>query len=701
MGVMNRLRDNAGAILIVLVFAFGVIWVLNDVGLFDVTGARASGNLIVVDGEGISIEEYQNRVSTEQSILQQQNPEIGPQGLDEASERAFQGLVEDKLIEREMARLGVTVSDEEVRQMIIGPNPHPIIRANFSDGQNGVNRAALQSFIDQTRENPEARQQLIQLEQYLRAQRQQEKFAGLVGATARVSEAEVVEAYNRSKRITTADVVGVRYAVVPDDSARVSDDEVRAYYRAHQDQFERKKTWAVTVAGASKQPSAEDSALVRRDLEGVRARFGEATDDSTFLVQEGSERPYAAGFVKPSELEPAVAAALYPNPQPGQIVGPIYSGSDALLVKVKAVRPAEGAGYARARHILISAPQADSAARRPAIARINDLKQRLAQGASFETLARENSQDPASSIQGGDLGWFTRDAMVAAFANAVFNNPVGTIVGPVETEYGVHLIEVTGRATQDVQVATYGLRLRAESNTLRRAEDQLEDFRYEAEQGADDTAAEARRLGLDHEQYEYQDGQFVYPGVGRSAAVRRFLERADAGDVSPVFELDERFVVVVVREVTAAGVRPFDEVRDEATQLARNEKRKQVAVRRLRREVARGFDGLAERVMGQAVTASLSGEAFEVSGFGPQPRLAGALFVTPQGRTTPVIEGFDAAFVARATQVASVGQIPAAEREAILQRLLNQKRQVIGARFRAALREAADVEDNRAEFLSE
>ncbi|HYE59061.1 MAG TPA: SurA N-terminal domain-containing protein, partial [Rhodothermales bacterium] len=164
---MNRLRDNAGAILIVLVFAFGVIWVLNDVGLFDVTGARAAGNLIVVDGEGISIEEYQNRVQQEQSMLQQQNPEIGPQALDEASERAFEGLVEDKLIEREMRRLGITVTDEEVRQMIIGPNPHPLIRANFSDGQNGINRAGLQQFLDAAEENPEARQQLIQLEQYL------------------------------------------------------------------------------------------------------------------------------------------------------------------------------------------------------------------------------------------------------------------------------------------------------------------------------------------------------------------------------------------------------------------------------------------------------------------------------------------------------------------------------------------------------
>ncbi|HYE59523.1 MAG TPA: peptidylprolyl isomerase, partial [Rhodothermales bacterium] len=358
-------------------------------------------------------------------------------------------------------------------------------------------------------------------------------------------------------------------------------------------------------------------------------------------------------------------------------------------------------GYVRARHILISAAQTDTAAVRQARARLNDVRQRIEQGASFEVLARETSQDPASAAQGGDLGWFSRDQMVAPFAEAAFGAAPGSIVGPVQTEYGLHLIQVLGKATQDVQVAIYGTRLRAESSTLRRAEDQLEDFRFEVEQGNDSTSAEARRLGLNHEEYEYADGQFVYPGVGRSGAVRRFLDRADDGDVSPVIELDERFVVLVVRDVTPEGVRPLEEVRDQATQLARNEKRKQIVVNRLRRELARGFDGLAQRVMGQAVTASLSGEAFDVSGFGPQPRLAGALFVTPQGRMTPVIEGVEAAFVARATQVSNVGQIPASEREAITQRLLNQKRQVIGARFRAALREAAEVEDNRAEYLSE
>ncbi len=701
MGVMNRLRDNAGAILIVLVFAFGVIWVLNDVGLFDVSGARTAGNVIVVNGEGISVDEYQNRVQQEQNILQQQNPEIGPQALDEATDRAYNGLIEDKLIEHEMNRLGITVSDAEVRDMITGPNPHPIIRANFSDGQNGINRAGLQQFIDQTRENPEARQQLIQLEQYLRAQRQQEKFAALVGATARVSDAEVLDAYNRDKRLTTADVVGVRYATISDDSARVSDDEVQAFYKNHRDLFERKKGWSVSVVSASKQASKEDSAAVRSDLDRLRDRFAAAADDSTFLAQEGSTRPYTPGFVKPNELDPAIAAAIYPTPQAGQVIGPVFSNKEALLVKVKGVRPAEGAGYVRARHILISAPAADSAGRQRAALRLNELKAQIASGASFETLARANSQDPGSAAQNGDLGWFTRDQMVKPFSDAAFGGSVGQVIGPVFTEFGVHLLQVTGRANSDVQVATYSTALRAEGTTLRRAEDKLEDFRYEMEQGADSAAAEAQRLGLMHEQYDYADGQFVYPGVGRSPAVRRFLDNADAGDLSPVVELDDRFVVLQVHKVTPEGVRPFDEVREEATALARNDKRKEIAIRRLRRELARGFDGLATRVMGQQESATLSGTNFALASFGAQPRLAGALFVTPQGRMTPVIEGMEAAFVARATQVATVAQIPVAEREALVQRLVGVKRQTIGSRFRTALRESAEITDNRSKLFTD
>ena len=88
---------------------------------------------------------------------------------------------------------------------------------------------------------------------------------------------------------------------------------------------------------------------------------------------------------------------------------------------------------ATARHILVSTE-----------ARANELKAAIANGASFADVAKENSSCP-SSQQGGDLGSFGPGEMVPEFDKVVFSAPVNEVQGPVRTQFGYHLIEVTSR----------------------------------------------------------------------------------------------------------------------------------------------------------------------------------------------------------------------------------------------------------------
>lgn len=73
---------------------------------------------------------------------------------------------------------------------------------------------------------------------------------------------------------------------------------------------------------------------------------------------------------------------------------------------------------------------------------------RLAAGEDFETVAREASQDPGSAANGGDLGYFTRDRMVAPFAEAAFALEVGAVSDPVQSQFGWHVIKVEDRRQQ-------------------------------------------------------------------------------------------------------------------------------------------------------------------------------------------------------------------------------------------------------------
>lgn len=103
----------------------------------------------------------------------------------------------------------------------------------------------------------------------------------------------------------------------------------------------------------------------------------------------------------------------------------------------------------RARHILLRVDEERSAEQ--AREQVAAIRARLAAGEDFAAIAAEVSDDPGSAAQGGDLGFFGRGRMVPEFEEAAFSAPVGELVGPVETDFGLHLIEVIERRPGGVE----------------------------------------------------------------------------------------------------------------------------------------------------------------------------------------------------------------------------------------------------------
>lgn len=89
---------------------------------------------------------------------------------------------------------------------------------------------------------------------------------------------------------------------------------------------------------------------------------------------------------------------------------------------------------AAARHILVSTEE-----------QCNQLKQQIADGADFAELAKQYSSCP-SGRDGGALGVFSPGQMVREFDEVVFSAPIGVVQGPVKTQFGYHLVEVTQRS---------------------------------------------------------------------------------------------------------------------------------------------------------------------------------------------------------------------------------------------------------------
>ena len=698
MGVMTKMRESTGVILWILVLSFGGLWVLQDSGALDNIGFQQRQNIAVVDGEPITYQEYTQALEQEVRAYQQRSGEPASQAVrDQYADVIYDRLVENKLREREMDRLGIRVTDTEVREMFMGANPDPIVAQLFPDGEGGINRAQLQSVVD----NPEATADLIAIEDYLRAKRRAEKLNALLNAAIRVTDAEVDAEHVRRNRTASARYVALRYAEIPDSAVTVTDDDLEDFYDEHRDDFERERTVSIDFVALSQEPSAEDSAAVMNDLAELRAGFAATEDDSAFVAQNFTQTPYDGAYVNAGGLAPEVAQAVFADPTEGRVVGPILVGDEARLVKITGVREA-AAPAVRARHILIGQRGDTEAQRAQQLVQAQQLRERLAGGESFETLARQYSQDPGSASRGGDLGWFGRGQMVAPFEEAAFDAPVGQVVGPVETDYGYHLILPTARTSQEVQLAQVSHVVGATSATLRTVRDKADDLKYYTEEGGD-FAAEAERQGLDVQQAVLQGDQQFIPGLGNSRTVRSFVARAKKGDVSDVIDTGTAFVVVRVADVQPEGYRSLAEVREEIEPRVRLEKKKEVQVATLREALdANGFDGLVAVTGGTSgSTPDLSATNPTVPGLGREPAFVGTAFGLEPGQTSGVVAGTNAAFVVRTTDVtaADPAQMTDAQRTQLRNELVNRERQRLVNQWLEKLRDGAEIEDHRALFL--
>ena len=226
-----------------------------------------------------------------------------------------------------------------------------------------------------------------------------------------------------------------------------------------------------------------------------------------------------------------------------------------------------------ASHILVAvkpgASDADRAAAKDKAERL--AKEVRASPARFAEIAKANSEDPGSAAQGGDLGTFARGSMVKAFEDAVFAAKSGDIVGPVETEFGYHVIRVTGieagrtRSFDEVKAEIeQDLKRNRAQAQFAQAADQLQNLVYEQ---ADSLAPAAKALGVEVVQTPLVTrSQVQQLALGNAKFVQALFapesiqgkRNTDAIEVGPNALMSGRIV-----EYKAAAPRPFDEVKDE------------------------------------------------------------------------------------------------------------------------------------------
>jgi peptidyl-prolyl cis-trans isomerase D len=198
------------------------------------------------------------------------------------------------------------------------------------------------------------------------------------------------------------------------------------------------------------------------------------------------------------------------------------------------------------------------------------IKRQLDRGESFEDLARTYSTDASNADRGGDLGWFGPGRMVPAFEEAAFAAEPGSIVGPVETRFGLHLIKVNGHEERDKgdgemeeQVSAQHILIKYEASSMTHSDLRAKaDALYEDAQNGNFEVLCAERGFEIKEGRPFAKGGNV-PGVGRSARASDLVYAAQEGSViNPVYDARGGWFVMRLKKVMPEGLKPLSEVRD-------------------------------------------------------------------------------------------------------------------------------------------
>ena len=327
MGVMTKFRDNTGIILWILIGSFGLLWVVMDV--FDpnalMMGPRTLGS---VNGEAISYEEYNGRVQYYSNAYSQQTGQSMNSELRAAYEsQVWEEIVSAKLLEQKMDELGITVTDDELLDMVYGENPDPLIRQYFQREDGTIDPFMVQNVLSDEQYSQEA----IAIELQLRQKRRQEKLSNYITSGLQVTQTEIEREFVWRNTFAELEYLRFPYSDVNESTIQIPDTDLYSYYNANKELYTQEKSYRANYVRFSTLPTSEDSAIIREELENLRTDFAIAESDSVFLVMQQSSTPFNGVLVDKDELREEYEAVL--SVAVGEVTEVLDLGTSAAIIK--------------------------------------------------------------------------------------------------------------------------------------------------------------------------------------------------------------------------------------------------------------------------------------------------------------------------------------------------------------------------------
>jgi peptidyl-prolyl cis-trans isomerase D len=348
--MMQAFRNAAKPLMVVVAITFFAWLVLDLSGITGGTGLLTQTSVGKVNGQSIDARSYQNVV--QQSIDARQRQNSGPMGLEDyqqVRDEVWDQIVQNNVLNAEYRRRGINVSEDEIVQAIRTSPPPEFRNVPEFQTDSQFDMGKYQRWLTSS----VAQQYLPSLEAQYRDELMRNKLFRVVTSDIYLSDAALWQRYRDEHEMVKVSLTAiVPRNAVPDSAVRVSDADVAAYYKAHQNEFQRPKSAFLSFVALPRLATAADTAAVKARADSARAEILAGTPFADVARRESADSASAVkggdlGEWTKGSMDPAFDSAAFSLPL-NTVSQPVRSQFGFHLIEITSRK----GNKAKGRHIL-------------------------------------------------------------------------------------------------------------------------------------------------------------------------------------------------------------------------------------------------------------------------------------------------------------------------------------------------------------
>ena len=600
-------------------------------------------------GENISVQEYQKLIDEYQSAIKftMQRDNLTNQELNQVNDQVWQQLVSNRVIEADAEKVGLTVTEKEIQNVLNeGTNPM-LVQTPFVNQQTGrfdVN--ALKQFFDSYNKAKAAKSPQVEqmqtiydywlfVEKNLRAQLLGQKYQALLASCVLSNKAEAKMAFKDNNEESQIQLASLAYSTVKDADVKVTDDDLKAKYEELKPAFRQNvETRDIKFVDFQIKASAADRSQVVKEMNDFQKQLASAEDPAAVVSKSGSEIPYLGLPVsnKAYQQYPDIASKI--DSLSVGTTGVVENAQDNTLNIIRVLSKAQLADSIQFRQINIAAATPDEAR-----AKADSIQKALAGGADFDALAKRYGQT-------GEKVWFTGQQYEMApsmnqdnrtFINALLNGEVNATQNLALTQGNIILQVLDKKAfTTKTTAAVIKKIVDFSKATRSNAYNKFSEFVAKSSTVAD-LEKNAPKSGYQVQSLnDISTAEHYVGGIPGTRDALKWLFEAKQGEVSPLYECgnNDHLLVIALTAVHPQGYRSWDDA--QVKEILKREVIKDKKAEKLMAKL-KGVNSIAAAQAKGAKVSSVNQITFAAPAFvqatgSVEPALSGAVAGTAAGK---------------------------------------------------------------------